>query len=213
MYHINLDLDLKKKFKKSCIIGVDEAGRGPLAGPVVAVACIIKDYTNYNIQNIKDSKKLTYNQREEIYKSLLLSGNIIFSFGYSTNKEIDIYNIFKATLLAMRRAVERIVKFNSLSVDDVLVVVDGNKKIDNLNLYQISLIKGDDKSAVVGCASIFAKILRDRWMSYYDKIYPDYGFAKHKGYPTKHHIEMIKRYGLSPLHRYSFRPCVVRTKI
>ncbi|MCX7905885.1 MAG: ribonuclease HII [Elusimicrobiales bacterium] len=207
MQHIVLDLDLKKYFKKNYVIGVDEVGRGPIAGPVVAVACIIKDYTHSAIELIKDSKKLNSKDREKIYKSLIFSKNVVFSFEYATAKEIDIYNIFNATFLAMKKAVEKIVRINSLSSDEFIVVVDGNKKIPNLNYEQISIVKGDDKSAVVGCSSIFAKILRDRWMNYYDKLYPCYGFAKHKGYPTKYHIDMIEKYGLSPIHRLSFQPC------
>lgn len=209
MPHVNFDLNLKNKFQKKFIIGVDEAGRGPLAGPVVAAACIINNYSNQIIKDVTDSKKLSPIQREDLFRKLLSNECVFFSFAYSTHTEIDKYNILNATLLAMKRAVDRLTRYLSLMIDDVLVVVDGNKTIKDILFKQIAVVKGDEKSAAVGCASIFAKTLRDRWMMYYDKIYPVYDFKKHKGYPTAYHMKLIEKHGLSPIHRQSFAPCKI----
>lgn len=204
MGHVAFDCDLKKRFRKRYLIGVDEAGRGPLAGPVVSCACIINDYSDSIVLDITDSKKLTPKKREGLFKKLLENQTVSFGFGYATPNEIDRYNILNATLLAMKRAVERLVSSLLIDQDELIVVVDGNRTIKDLRLRQIAMIKGDLKSAAVGCASIFAKVLRDRWMSYYDKLYPGYGFKKHKGYPTFSHLRMIEEYGLSPIHRKTF---------
>ncbi|MGC8867614.1 MAG: ribonuclease HII [Elusimicrobiales bacterium] len=206
----NFDLDIIKAYSGRNLIGVDEAGRGPLAGPVVSSACLIKDYLNPLILKIKDSKGLSQSSRERLFREICSCGDIVFSFAYSTNTEIDDINILNASLLSMKRAVERLIKRCGFQYSSVILIVDGNKKIKGLELEQICVVKGDEKSACVGCASIIAKTLRDRWMSYYDRLYPQYGFAKHKGYPTKLHIRNIEKYGLSPLHRTSFAPCKVR---
>lgn len=207
MFHVEFDLELKDKYKKKHLVGVDEAGRGPLAGPVVACAYLIKDYNNSILNEIKDSKKLSPSKREKLFSVLINQKDFFFAFGYSTNQEIDEYNILNATFLAMKRAVERLMRYLNLNVDDVLVAVDGNRFVKDLSLNQTCIIKGDSKSAVIGCASIFAKVLRDRWMDYYHKIYPLYNFKKHKGYPTKTHMEIIEKLGYSPIHRKTFKFC------
>lgn len=207
MFHIEFDLNLKRNYKKKYIVGVDEAGRGPLAGPVVACAAIISDYNIPTLNEVKDSKKLSPSKREEIFNSLIKNDNFLFSIGYSTHQEIDTYNILNATLIAMKRALDRLLRSNLFSYDEVLIVIDGNRILDGLNLPQLSIVKADSKSAVVGCSSIFAKVIRDRWMDYYHKIYPQYNFKRHKGYPTKAHIEAIERFGYSPIHRKTFKGC------
>ncbi len=205
--NVKFDLGVIEKHSVRYLVGVDEAGRGPLAGPVVSSACLIKDYTNPLILKIRDSKKLSSLSREKLFKEISFCKDIIFSFAYSTNVEIDEINILNASLLSMKRAVERLIKRLNLSPSEVIVVVDGDKKIKNLEVEQICVVDGDDKSVSVGCASIIAKVLRDRWMNYYDKIYPYYGFSKHKGYPTKLHLKSIENYGLTPIHRKTFEPC------
>lgn len=205
MLSVNFDLQLKNRYKKKILIGVDEAGRGPLAGPVVAVSCFVKNFSLSFLELINDSKKLSPTLRESVFEKILHCNDIVFSFAYATHTEIDTHNILNASLLAMKRAVENIVKKNFIPRDDIIVVVDGNKMIKGISYQQICVVKGDEKSLSVGCASIIAKVLRDRWMDYYDSIYPQYGFKKHKGYPTRYHIEMIKKYGISPIHRKSFK--------
>lgn len=206
---INFDLKFKEDTKKRFLIGVDEAGRGPVAGPVVSCACFIKDYSIPLLLQIKDSKKLSSSEREKIFSQIIRTKDISFYFSYATPQEIDSINILNATLLSMKRSVEGLIKRNLFSCQsqDILVIVDGNRKIKDLNFENIPVVKGDDKSAVIGCASIIAKVIRDRWMDYYDTLYPYYGFKKHRGYPTSYHIEMIRKYGLSPIHRVSFSPC------
>lgn len=200
------DEEIKKKSNKKYIIGVDEVGRGPLAGPVVAAASIIFNYSDW-MNDINDSKKISHSKREEIFKKMIFSRDIKLSFSYVDNYKIDEINILNASLLAMKKAVEKLVGYLNLDKSDFIVVVDGNKKIKDLNYEQISVVRGDSKSVSVAAASIFAKVIRDRWMDVIHIACPHYDFKKHKGYPTKKHIEMIKKYGISPYHRKSFSPC------
>ena len=165
---------LKNGYKYIC--GVDEAGRGPLAGPVCAAA-VIMDY-ELIIDGVNDSKKLS-------------------------EKEIDQINILNATHLAMKRAVE------ALKVLPDFVFVDGNR-LPDLNIPAKSIIKGDSLSYSIACASILAKVTRDRFMIEQSSIYPEYGFDKHKGYGTKYHVEMLNRYGPCPIHRNSFLKKVIK---
>jgi len=201
------DEELKKRYAKNYIIGVDESGRGPLAGPVVACACVYFSTSDDFIDEIDDSKKLSSLKRDEIFKKIISSTSLRFSFAYSSHSEIDKINILNASLLSMRKAVIKIMEYTNLNKEDVIIIVDGNKKIPNLDIIQLPIIKGDSKSLSIATASISAKFLRDRWMDVIDIKYPQYNFKRHKGYPTKLHKELIKKYGLSPFHRKSFSPC------
>jgi len=200
------DENIIENKKISGLIGVDEAGRGPLAGPVVACAVYLeRDIAENLSQDINDSKKISAKRREALFKEMIASG-VKYSFSYSGNEEIDKMNILNATLLAMKKAVENLYPSQSISPTDLLVIVDGPHKIKNLNLNQMPIIDGDAKSLSIACASIFAKVLRDRWMDFIDREYPNYNFKKHKGYGTKLHMEMLKKYGICKYHRKSFAP-------
>lgn len=176
------------------IAGIDEAGRGPLAGPVVASAVILKR-TDF-IERIDDSKKLSPAQRLRAYYEIL--NKAVIGTGIISNEIIDEINIYKATLMAMEEAVL------NLKVSPDYILIDGNMK-PKVACHSLSIIKGDSKSLSIASASIIAKVTRDNIMMEYDKSYPEYGFARHKGYPTKEHVKRIKEYGLSPIHRKSFR--------
>ena len=182
------------------ICGIDEAGRGCLAGPVVSAAVIIDK--NKIPSGVKDSKQLTELKRKEFYKIILISA-VSYSIGIASNAEIDKINILKAAMLSMERA------FNGLSVKPDVVIIDGPyapSELSNIsNLKVIPVIKGDDRVKVVSCASVVAKVFRDALMSEIDEKYPEYGFKKHKGYPTAEHKENIKKYGLTEIHRKTFR--------
>ncbi len=175
------------------IIGVDEAGRGPLAGPVVAAACIL----HQRIDGIKDSKCLSKRNRVAFYEIIIKTA--YYSIGIVEHNVIDEINILKATFLAMKNAIL------SLGIIPSLILVDGPYEIPGLPYKQKAIIKGDKKEPIISAASIIAKVERDRIMENYDKIFPLYGFAKHKGYPTKEHISAIRKYGLSEIHRKTFR--------
>ncbi len=189
------------------IVGLDEAGRGPLAGPVVAAAVIIKPIHGkfVKIYGVKDSKKLTPKKREEIFKVLINppagGPRIEWGIGRVSEKVIDRINIKNAAELAMLRAVQK------LKRPPDFLLIDGkylkNNKLKNINHKLI--IKADEKVFSCAAASIIAKVKRDRMMVRYHKEYPQYGFAQHKGYPTKLHRKMIKKYGFCKIHRKSFR--------
>ena len=178
----------------SVICGIDEAGRGPLAGPVFAAAVILPE--GLEDLGINDSKKLTEKKRDQLF-DVIKEKAIAYSIASANEKEIDGINILNATFLAMRRAVE------GLSVTPEIALVDGNRK-PGTGIEEITLVKGDAKSISIAAASILAKVSRDRYLLELDKQYPQYEFAKHKGYPTALHYEMIKQYGISPVHRLSF---------
>lgn len=178
----------------SVICGIDEAGRGPLAGPVFAAAVILPE--GLEDLGINDSKKLTEKKRDQLF-DVIKEKAIAYSIASASEKEIDGINILNATFLAMRRAVD------GLSVRPEIALVDGNRK-PGTGIEEITLIKGDAKSISIAAASILAKVSRDRYLLELDKQYPQYQFAKHKGYPTALHYEMIKQYGISPVHRLSF---------
>lgn len=176
------------------ICGVDEAGRGPLCGPVVAAAVILpKDIC---IEGVNDSKKLSEKKREKLYDDIMARA-LAVGVGISDVDVIEKVNILNATKLAMIQAI------NNLQITPDYVIVDGNQKID-ITIPLDTVIKGDSKSESIACASIIAKVTRDRMLLKYDKAYPEYGFSKHKGYGTKLHIEAIKKYGITPIHRTSF---------
>ncbi len=184
---------LVEGYKK--IGGIDEAGRGPLAGPVVAACVVI--HKNPMIEGIDDSKKINEKNREKLFEIIINSG-ITFGIGIADHNEIDEFNILNATFLAMKRAI-------AMTVDRPdFVIVDGNQTIKDINYPQRSIIQGDSKSVSIACASILAKVTRDRIMKEYAKLYPEYGFEKHKGYGTKDHIEAIKNHGVTQIHRMSF---------
>ncbi|XOB46276.1 MAG: ribonuclease HII [Candidatus Nealsonbacteria bacterium] len=201
----------KKGFKK--VVGLDEAGRGPLSGPVVAAAVLIKSIRKIrakfvDIRDVKDSKKLSPKKREELYKILINHPQIKWGIGKVSEKVIDKINILEATKLAMKRAVKnlekKIKKKKRLNLIEFLIL-DGRMKLD-LDILQKSIIKADNKVFSCAAASIIAKVSRDRMMRRYGKKYPQYGFSKHKGYATKLHLKRLKKYGPCSIHRKSFRP-------
>jgi ribonuclease HII len=193
----------ERKFKKlgyNFIIGVDEVGRGPLAGPVMAAAVTLKTVRFKN--RIDDSKKLTPSQREHAFGEIV--NKSVFGIGIINEKVIDRQNIAVATRMAMEQAISGLIdKLKPNHKHHIHILVDGNIKLD-IDLPFTNIIKGDSKSKSIACASILAKVIRDRIMSLYDKIYPQYGFLKHKGYPTREHRLALKRFGPSLIHRTSF---------
>ena len=176
------------------VCGVDEAGRGPLAGPAFAGAVILPE--NYTHEILNDSKKLSEKKRDLVYDDIIRDA-ISWSVGIATEQEIDDINILNATFLAMKRAV------NGLNIKPDLAFIDGNRYA-NTGVKEITIVKGDSKCMSVAAASIIAKVSRDRFMQEVDKQYPQYQFSKHKGYGTKLHYEMIEQYGISPVHRKTF---------
>ena len=177
------------------ICGIDEAGRGPLAGPVVVAAVIMpKDSM---IEGVNDSKKVSEKKREILYEQIINEA-ISYSVGIIDQKEIDEINILNATKKGLTTAIK------GLEVKPQRIIVDALEHIDTCQIPYTSIIKGDAKCYSIAAASIIAKVTRDRIMRQWGQIYPDYGFEKHKGYGTKAHIAAIKEYGLTPLHRLSF---------
>ena len=217
MKHPNLNEERKlwrKGYKR--VVCLDEAGRGPLAAPVIAAAVTVSP-AKLKTQNlkfktilteIKDSKKLTPKRREEFFKILTnppAGGlQIKWGIGQVSEKVIDKINILEATKLAMKKAIKNLKAKNQNPKVDFLII-DGNFKI-NLKIPQKSIIKADEKVFSCICASIIAKVSRDRIMRRLHKKYPQYGFDKHKGYPTKYHRRMLKKYGPCQIHRKSFKP-------
>ena len=197
-----IDFDKAQNAGQNCLlVGVDEAGRGPLAGPVTACACYIAPelYSHPIMSKINDSKKLTPQKREIIFAELIKLP-IIFCTGYASAAEIDKVNILQATFLAMRRA---LAKFKNKNIS---VLIDGNKKIPGLTAPQKAIVKGDGTSLCIAAASIIAKVSRDKFMDLSAQIYPGYKFEEHKGYGTKMHTDLIEKYGPCPLHRKTFEP-------
>lgn len=195
----------QKIFAQGCTIigGVDEAGRGPLAGPVVAacVACCNgwkPDRKKY--KNIKDSKKLSEQGRAEQFDLLTNDQNLIIGLGACDHITIDRINILQATFLAMKRAI------SSLSLSPEYLLIDGRHIIPNLKTKQQAIIHGDDLSFLIAAASIVAKVTRDRIMHKQHQLYPQYNFSRHKGYGTKEHLALLRKFGPSLIHRLSFSP-------
>ncbi len=181
---------------KKIIVGIDEAGRGPLAGRVYAAAVILNPQKK--ILNLNDSKKLNCHQREKLYNEIMIN-SLAFGIDYATTEEIEKFNILNATFLAMERALNKIRnKFD-------LILVDGNIYPFNQKITGKAIIKGDTIIPEIMAASILAKVERDNYMFEMDKLYPVYLFSKHKGYPTKLHRELIQKYGPSPIHRKTFK--------
>lgn len=178
------------------VAGVDEAGRGPLAGPVVAAAVVLDDLRP--IRGLNDSKKLSAAQRERLFDAVMAQA-LCTSVAVASAEEIDQLNILQATLLAMRRAVQ------GLRLRPHLVLVDGNR-LPVLDIRAEAIVKGDAKVAAISAASILAKVTRDRWCQELDARFPQYGFATHKGYGTAAHLEALRAHGPCPEHRRSFTP-------
>ncbi|MCQ2449058.1 MAG: ribonuclease HII [Clostridia bacterium] len=178
-----------------CVCGVDEAGRGPLAGPVCAAAVVLPE--DVEIDGLNDSKKLSEKKREALYDEIIEKA-IAYSVAYGTLEEVESVNILQATYLAMNRAIQ------GLNVPADFALIDGNRVPVGIQIPCETIVKGDAKSCSIAAASILAKVTRDRLLYEYDKEYPQYGFAKHKGYGTKEHYEAIRTYGPCPMHRLSF---------
>lgn len=179
------------------IAGVDEVGRGPLAGAVIAAAVVLPK--KHDIQFLTDSKKLTEKRREHAYNQITEQA-IAYAIGRAEVAEIDHLNIFQASLLAMQRAIE------SLAVQADFALIDGKFIPQNLSCPAKAVIKGDLYESAISAAAIIAKVTRDREMLELDSIFPGYGLAKHKGYPTKQHLEALEKQGVSEIHRQSFAP-------
>ncbi len=188
-------LDYEKNFTEKLIAGIDEAGRGPLAGPVVCACVIMPLEKEKVIDGINDSKQLSEKKREFLYDKIIQNA-ISYSIVEIDEKVIDEINIYNATKLGMKKALEK------LSVTPERILIDA-MKIDT-QLPQNNIIKGDTLSYNIAAASILAKVYRDRLMKKYDEIYPQYGFAQHKGYGTKMHYEALRQYGKSKIHRETF---------
>lgn len=176
------------------ICGIDEAGRGPLAGPVYAAAVILPK--GHIVEGVNDSKKISEKKRDLLFDKII-DECVCYSIGTASEQEIDEINILQATFLAMRRAVA------GLEIKPDIALVDGNKK-PGLDIAEQTIVKGDSKSANIAAASIIAKVSRDRYMLEMAEKYPEYQFEKHKGYGTKLHYEMLEKYGISPIHRKTF---------
>ena len=191
---------ISKGFKTIC--GIDEAGRGPLCGPVVAGAVILPK--NCDILYINDSKKLSEKMRDVLYDEIT-SGAIAWGVGIVSPERIDEINILQATYEAMKIAIDNLKVTPDILLNDAVI-------IPGIDIEQVKIIKGDAKSQSIAAASIIAKVTRDRMMAEYDKMYPGYGFAQHKGYGTKAHVEALKEYGPSPIHRKSFLTKILKDK-
>lgn len=177
------------------VCGVDEAGRGPLAGPVCAAAVILP--YDCDIEGLNDSKKISEKKREILF-DIIIEKAIAYSIAYGTLEEIEEYNILEATYIAMNRAID------GLSQKADFALIDGNRVPKGITIACETVVKGDSKSCSIAAASILAKVTRDRLMLEYDEKYPEYSFAQHKGYGTKAHYEAIKQHGVCEIHRLSF---------
>ncbi len=186
--------EYEKKYYPSLIMGIDEAGRGPIAGPLVVAGVIFP--VGYNSDMIYDSKKLSEKKREFLY-DIIIKDALAYKILIVDEKTIDTLNIYQAT----KQAMEKI----ALELNANVVLTDA-MPLDISNKQVEAIIKGDQKSVNIAAASILAKVTRDRLMLEYDKLYPQYGFAKHKGYPTKQHLLALEEYGACPIHRHSYGP-------
>lgn len=199
----------KQLYKKGYkfIAGIDEVGRGPLAGPVVACAVVLTIFNSKKLKGVRDSKLLTSIKREKLYEVLTNDKNINYGIGIVSEKIIDKINILKASLLAMKKAVENLeIKPACPAGRPDFLLLDGRWTIKDYPISQTAIPNGDKHVFSIAAASIIAKVTRDRLLTRYDKKYPNYGFARHKGYGTKLHLKMLKKYGPCKLHRRSFRP-------
>ncbi len=190
-----IENNIRTKYDIELIAGIDEAGRGPLAGPVVVAACIMP--MDSKIEKVNDSKKLTQKKREELFIKIQEEA-ISYAVGILDNIEIDKFNILEATKKALTKSIQ------DLKIKPEYILTDALDKIDTLNIPYAAVIKGDQKVYSIACASILAKVTRDKIMEEMSKKYPEYQFEKHKGYGTKAHYDALKEYGLSPIHRKTF---------
>jgi ribonuclease HII len=193
------DANLRAKWDVAGIVGLDEVGRGPLAGPVVASAVILPPRPLPILEGVKDSKKLTPKKREALF-SLIWDNAVQVGIGWALPEEIDSHNILQATFLAMQRALAGM----TLDPKTQVALVDGNTRIPNIPLRQATVVGGDGKSLCIASASVIAKVVRDRWMHRLHRTYPNYGFDGHKGYGSRAHIEAIQEHGPVRVHRQSF---------
>ena len=182
--------------KKELVIGLDEAGRGPLCGPLVVAMCTLP--INYQNEFIYDSKKLSKKKREKAFK-MIIKDALYYSFMIVSPQKIDELNIYEATKWAMETL--------SQKYQAAKCVLSDAMPLDLKDQINIPIIKGDQKSISIAAASIIAKVIRDRIMAYYDRLYPEYHLLKHKGYPTKEHLELLQKHGLKPIYRLSYGPC------
>ena len=192
-----LDYNYENAFKNDkikVICGIDEAGRGPLMGPVVAAACILPE--GFVLEGLNDSKKLTEKKREALF-DLIIENALSYCVAMASVEEIEELNILNATMLAMNRAVK------GLSIPADMALIDGDKS-RGFDIPTKTVVKGDATVPSIAAAYILAKVSRDRMCDEYDKEYPEYGFAKHKGYGTKAHMDAIRQFGPCPVHRRSF---------
>ena len=186
---------------KTHVCGVDEAGRGPLAGPVCAAAVILP--YGLEIEGLNDSKKLSEKKREALY-DIIIEKAIAYNIAFGTLEEIEEYNILEATYIAMNRAID------GLKIKPDHALIDGNRVPKGIKVPCDTVVKGDSKSFSIAAASILAKVTRDRLLLEYDELYPEYNFKKHKGYGTKEHYEAINKYGVCKIHRLSFLKNVIK---
>lgn len=194
------------------IIGIDEAGRGPLAGPVVACAAVLKnhesgstDYESREFSLIRDSKTLSHKQREQTLE--LIQEHFHVGVGICDHQTIDRINILEASFLAMKKALTALTQnLQQITNNKIIILIDGNKKIPNFSLEQKAIVSGDKIVKSISAASIVAKVTRDRIMLEMHEKYPEYGFEKHKGYGTKMHMDALQKHGPCDIHRQSFRP-------
>ncbi len=191
---------LKPEQELGLVCGIDEAGRGPLAGPVYAAAVILPP--DWEPEGLDDSKKLSPARRDALFEEITAKAEA-WSVAFSTEREIDEVNILQATFLAMRRALA------GLDITPDFALVDGNRD-PGLGIPTRCEVKGDGRFACIAAASILAKVSRDRWMDEMDALYPQYGFLRHKGYPTKAHYEALAQFGPCPIHRNSFLKKVLK---
>lgn len=198
MAHFEHEIRLKLE-GYSTVCGIDEAGRGPLAGPVVAAACYFEEPVT--LPHLTDSKKLSKARREALFEQIQNSPDIHFAYAVIDSLIIDEINILEATMLAMKEATDALMQKAPLS----FALIDGNRA-PKLSIPSLPIIKGDSISASIAAASIVAKVKRDHLMQAFDQEWPHYGFAKHMGYGTKAHLAAIQEYGPSPIHRLSFAP-------
>jgi len=200
-------LRYERKLKKQgydLIIGVDEAGRGPLAGPVVAAAVLLKSYRFSN--RIDDSKKLSPAKRKTAFFEI--KNKSLYAIASVNHKQVDHINILQATILAMQKAISGLLgQLNPAELKRVFIIIDGNMQF-RLGLPYQSIVKGDTKSISIAASSILAKVHRDALMGKYHKVYPEYGFDRHKGYPTAEHRMILRKIGPSAIHRKSFLKCL-----
>ena len=190
-----IENEIYEKEHVKYICGIDEAGRGPLAGPVVVASVIMKP--DSFIEGVNDSKKVSEKKREKLYEQIIEEA-VSYSVGIIDQNEIDEINILNATKKGLTESIK------SLKVKPERIIVDALDKIDTCGIPYMPIVKGDAKCYSIAAASIIAKVTRDRIMRQWDEVYPMYGFARHKGYGTSAHIAAIKEYGLCPLHRRSF---------